>query len=101
MLKLDLRKLNKIIEFSKKLPRFLALHAFLVSLTLMAIAVTLGAATFYKYNFLAQRQKPEIFEQPLLLEEKAIQEILQVRQERQSRLDQAESKEYPNLFRVD
>ncbi len=100
MWKLETRKIIKIAEFLKKLPKSVADHAFFVSLILIAIAAILGIV-LYKYSFLTERKEPEIEEQPMILDEKVIQEVLEIRQERQKRLDQAQFKEYPNPFSVD
>ncbi len=92
------RLYKKSALFLKKLPRILAERAFLVSLALISTALILGVIVFYKYSFLAEKKEPEIKEQPLIIDEKALQELLEMQQIRQNRLDQAEFKEYNNPF---
>jgi hypothetical protein len=101
MKKLELRKLPAVSKFLKRLPRFVAEHVFWASLAFVALAAILGAWTFYKYSFLAERKEPGSPEQPLVLDEKIIQEILRTRLELQNRFDQAKLKEYPHPFRFD
>ena len=89
---------RKSALFLKKLPKTLAERAFFVSLALISTALILGIIVFYKYSFLAEKREPEIREQPLTIDEKALQEVLEIQEERQRRLDQAELKEYNNPF---
>lgn len=100
MLKVKLRKLNKIAKFLKKTPRFLAERAFLASLVFIFLAVILGVLVFYKYSFLAEKREPEIPEESLFFDEKTFKEILRIRQERQERFQNAAPKEHLNPFRA-
>ena len=75
--------------FLKKLPKILAERAFFVSLALILVALILGVIVFYKYSFLAEKKEPEIKEQPLIIDEKTLQEVLEMQQIRQIRLYQA------------
>lgn len=93
-----IRLYQKSIIVLKKLPKILAERAFFVSLALISIALILGIIVFYKYSFLAEKKEPEIREQPLIIDEKALKELLEMQEARQKRLDQAELKEYNNPF---
>lgn len=92
------RTYKESIIVLKKLPKILAERAFFVSLALISIALILGIIVFYKYSFLAEKKEPEIREQPLIIDEKALKELLETQEARQKRLDQAELKEYNNPF---
>ncbi len=92
-------KLKKIKKFFGKLPRILGEHAFLTFLGLLIIALILGGIIFYKYNILAEKEKPEVLEKPLTFEEKTYQEILKVWQEKEKKFEETDFKAYPDPFR--
>jgi hypothetical protein len=100
MIKLDVKKLNKIIDFLKKIPRFLALYAFFVALALIFITAILGVLIFYQYSFLPEKKEPLVPEQSLILDEKIIQRVLEIRQNLKERFEQIQTKKYPNLFKT-
>ena len=91
---------KKIKEFFGKLPRILGEHHFLTLLAFILLALILGGLTFYQYSFLAERTEPEVWEKPLHFHEKTFQEILKIWENRQKRFEEAELKEYPDLFRA-
>jgi len=94
-----IRAYQKFKFFFNKLPKTLAKHAFLTSLVLILVAVIFGAIVFYKYILLVEKKEPQIPEQSLIVDEKAIKEFLEIKKERQIRFDQADFKEYNNPFR--
>lgn len=91
-------KLDKIKEFLGKLPRILGKHHFFTLLVLIFLALILGSLIFYKYSILVEQEKPEVLEKPLQFKEKTFQEILTIWESRQKRFEEAELKEYPDLF---
>lgn len=96
--KLKLNQFNKIVLFFKRVPRWLAENDFFVSLVFILIAVILGGFVFYKYSFLAERAEPDVLDSGTALNEKALEELLRLWQERQERFDQIEFKDYHNPF---
>lgn len=91
-------KINKTRKFLGKLPLIITTHAFWACLILFILSLILGANLFYKYNILAQRAEPESLEQTVLFKEKTYQKVLEIWQEREKRFQQADFKEYPDLF---
>lgn len=96
--KLKLGQLTKVAFFLKRTPRWLAEHDFFASLFFILIAVIIGALVFYQYSFLAERAEPDVLDSGTALEERALEDILRLWQERQERFDQTEFKEYHNPF---
>ena len=92
-------KLNKIKNFFEKLPETLGERAFLSSLGLLLLSLILGGLIFYQYAILAEKKEPEISKKPLQFNEKNYQEILRVWQEKEKRFQEADLKEYLDLFR--
>ena len=99
--RIKLNKLAKIKNLLKKLPRFLAVNAFLVSLGLILLALVISGFIFYKYSFLVLQKEPGNPEKPLYFREKVFQDILKIWEDRRTRFDEANFKEYPDLFRID
>lgn len=100
-MKISRINLNKIKIFFSKLPRILGEKAFLFFLALLFLALIFGGLIFYKYNFSIQNKKPEISqsEKPIQFKEKIYQDILQIWQDRGKRLNEAETKQYPDPFK--
>lgn len=98
MLKIKSKKFQKITAFFKRLPRIMAENAFLTSLMLLVIAMVLGGLAFYKYSILVEQRESELLEKPFYFNEKGFQEVQKIWQERQTRFERADSKEYLNPF---
>lgn len=98
-MKIPKLKFEKLTKFFKKLPRILGTHTFLTFLGLLVLALIFGSLIFYKYSFLAEKEKPEVFEKPLQFKEKTYQEVLKIWQKREERFEEADFKEYPDPFR--
>ena len=96
-MKIKLRE-NKIKEVLTKLPRVLAEQTFLTFLGLLFLSLIFGGILLYKYDILAQREKPEVLITPLKFQEDVFQRILKVKTEREKRFKEAAFKEYPNPF---
>ena len=92
---IKIKKAKKILE---KLSWFLAEHAFLTCLVLFFISLIFGAFLFYKYSILAQRAKPGELNRTFLLKEDVYQEVLNVWQKEEEKFQEADFKEYPDLF---
>ncbi|MDI6591775.1 MAG: hypothetical protein QME61_02485 [Patescibacteria group bacterium] len=93
-------KLKKIRQFLIKLPKTLAESTFLTILIFLFLALVFGGLIFYKYSFLVEKKKPEVFEKAIYFNEKAFQEVLNIWEEREKKFKQTELKEYPDLFRT-
>lgn len=92
--------LNKIKKVSIKLPIILAENPFRVSIFFIVLALIIGGLMFYKYNLLAKEAKPQIIESSFQFKEKILQEVINEWDKRNIRYDGADSKQYPNLFRI-
>jgi len=55
---------------------------------------------FYQYSFLVEKKEPQIIERPIQFKEELYQKILKEWETRQKNFDQAEQKEYRDLFRI-
>lgn len=94
-------KIKKIKEFLKRLPRILGERAFFVFLGLLLVALIFGGIIFYQYKISVKKTEVQIREEPLQFQEKTYQDILKIWQEREKKFEEADLKEYPNLFRID
>lgn len=93
-----MKKFKKIKEFSKKIIFKLAENSLLVLVVLILITFLLGGLMFYKYSFLAEKKTPQIAPKSLKFKEDLYQKILETWQLRQKKFDEADLKEYPDLF---
>lgn len=91
-------KIPQIKNFLEKLSLSIAQHAFLACLFLFLLSLIFGGFLFYKYSILAQEVEPEGLDKSVLLEEEAYQGVLEVWQEHERISQEADFKEYPNLF---
>lgn len=98
-MKIDIKKLDKIKLFFKKLPKILAEHAFLASLILIFVSLVLGGFVFYRYYTLAQVSEPLIIKGWVEFDEEIYQEVLGEQKTRQERFEAVGLQEYPNPFR--
>lgn len=100
MFRLKQIKIKKTKSFFKKLPRFLAEKFFITFLIFVFFALVLGITVFYKFSVLTYQKKIETLEKPVVFNEKNLQEIIKIWQDRQKKFEESESKEYPNLFKI-
>jgi O-antigen/teichoic acid export membrane protein len=98
-MKIPKLKIKEITEFFKKLPRTLGERSFLTFFILLIIALIIGSLVFYKFSFLAEKQKPEVSGAPLKFQEKTYQAVLEIWQEKEKKFEEANLKEYPNPFK--
>jgi hypothetical protein len=88
-------KIKKI----KELPFCSAQHCFGLFIILVFFAMVCGAFLFYKYSIMPENQQIESSGATLEFKEKTYQEILQVWEAQERKLEQSESKQYPSLFK--
>ncbi|KPJ73654.1 hypothetical protein AMJ48_00385 [Parcubacteria bacterium DG_74_1] len=93
-------KIRKTEGFLKRLLLNLGERAFLIFLGLLVIALIFGAIIYYQYNILAKREETQAIKEPFHFQEKTYQNISRTWQEREKKFEEADSKEYSNLFRV-
>jgi hypothetical protein len=67
---------------------------------LLVLALIFGGLIFYQYSFLAEKKEPQITERKIQFKEEIYQKILNEWEERQKKFDQAEQKEYRDLFQI-
>lgn len=90
--------IKNIIKFLKKMPLAIAKHAFEFCLLLIFLAAAIGALIFYKYAVLMEEKEVEIDNPPPQFNEILSQKVLRQKAEQEKRFQEADSKEYPNLF---
>ena len=100
MFKIKNKRFKKIKNSFKRLPRVLGERAFLTSLLLFFIAAFLGGLVFYKYSILVEQRRQEFSERLLYFDEKNLQEVLKIWQERQEKFEEADSMQYSNPFKI-
>lgn len=98
-MKIEIQKIKKSLGPLAKIPTTLAQHVFLTCLFLFLLSLILGGFLFYKYSILVKRKEPEFPSETLLLKEETHQEVLKIWQEHENKFQEADFKEYPDLFR--
>lgn len=91
-------KIKKIKEFLKKLVWIIGGNTNIALIILFFLTLILGGFVFYKYSFLVERSEPQIIGKPLQFKEAVYQKISQEWQIRHQKFEEADLKEYPNLF---
>ena len=77
----------------------LAVHAFLSFLVLVLIALLVGGLLFYQCSFSQLKSAPEVTGKIIQFKEGLYQKVLEEWQDREQSFEQADLKEYPNLFK--
>jgi hypothetical protein len=67
---------------------------------LLVLALIFGGLIFYQYSFLAEKKEPQITERKIQFKEELYQKILEGWEIRQRKFEEAEFKEYRDLFQV-
>jgi len=98
-MKIPKRKIKKIKEVLKRLPKNLCQRAFLTFFGFFLIILILGSFIFYKYSILEEQREPQILKRPAEFDEKKYQRVLDFWEEREEKFKQIEFKEYPNPFK--
>ena len=91
-------KTKKIKHFFKKIPKKLAVYAFLTFLGTLLIFLILSAFIFYQNVTLAQRKEIEVSESPLGFEKTIYQQVLDVWEQKEKRFNELDSEEHLNIF---
>jgi len=91
-------KTKKIKHFFKKIPKKLAVYAFLTFLGTLLIFLILSAFIFYQNVTLAQKKEIEVSESPLGFDETTYQQVLDVWEQREKRFNELNFEEYLNIF---
>ena len=91
-------KTKKIKHFFKKIPKKLAVYAFLTFLGTLLIFFILSAFIFYQNVTLAQKKEIEVSESPLGFDETTYQQVLDVWEQREKRFNELNFEEYLNIF---
>lgn len=95
-----MNRIKKIKEFFKKIFWRIGENPLPAFFVLLLLALAFGALIFYQYSFLAGEKEPQVIEKPLRFKEDIYQKILKEREVRQKRFEEADSKEYRDLFRI-
>jgi len=91
-------KTKKIKQFFKKIPKKLAVYAFLTFLGILLIFLILSAFIFYQNVTLVQRKEIEVSESPLEFDKTTYQQILDIWEQREKRFNELDFEEHLNIF---
>ncbi len=95
--KIDLGKLKETLKSLKQLPWFFGERVFLFLLVMIFAAVLLAAGLFLKYVISVQGQ-PLTDGAGIVFEKGFLREILRSRQDFQENFEEADLRDYPDLF---
>jgi len=95
-----MNRIKKIKEFFKKIFWKIGENPLPAFFILIILAITFGCLIFYQYSFLVEKKEPQVIEEPLQFKEDLYQKILAEWQSRQKKFQEADSREYRNLFQV-
>jgi len=93
-------KLKKLKKRLKQVPKSLADHVFGFFMLLVFIFLILGGIIFYQYSFLTEKMQPVALPATVQYKENAFNEILDQWSKREERFQEAETKQYPDLFNL-
>lgn len=91
---------QKIKDSIKNIFWFIGENFFLSLFIFVFLVLIISSFIFYQYSFLVEKKEPQIVEIPLYFKEAIYQKILEEWQIRQKKFEEAEFKEYRDLFRV-
>jgi len=91
-------KTKNIKDFSKKIPKKLAVYAFLTFLGILLIFSIISVFIFYQNVILAQRKEIEVSESPLGFDKITYQQILDIWEQKEKRFDEVDFEEHLNIF---
>jgi len=97
-MRFGLIKLKGVKGFFKKIFLFLGQYAFLTFLILFLLSLVFSGLIFHKYSVLAKKAEPTPSGKQIQFDEKAYQNILKIWQDKEKRLIESDSKQYPNPF---
>lgn len=97
-LKIDKQKVKKGILFLKHFPWLVSENVFSFFMTMIFIAIFISALFFVRYVILMDRYHKASPSQLPALNEATLQNILEIWQRRQDRIDSANNRAYPNFF---
>jgi len=92
-------KVDKLNNFLKKLPKNLAEQGFRSFMILVAFALIFGGVLFYKYSVLIEKKEPEISKRPIQFKKDILEKVSDKWVEREIKFNEANTKEYPDLFK--
>lgn len=98
--KFELKKLNKLKKKLKQLPKLLAEHIFGFFMVLVFIYFILGGIIFYIYSFSAEKIEPVASQVSIQYKENTFKNVLNQWLERERKFEEAETKQYPDLFNL-
>ncbi len=84
--------------FCGALPRVLAEKSFLASLLFILLALGFGGIAYYRYDFLASKNEPQPDEVSLKLQQEAYLSVLAEWQDRLSKFESADFKNWSDPF---
>lgn len=93
-------KIKRFKEFFRKIFWKVGENPFPVCCFLIIIALIFGGSIFHQYVTLAEEKEPQIIERPFQFREEIYQKILKEWERRREEFEEAEFKEYRDLFRV-
>ena len=95
-----MNRLKKLKNSLKKIFWKMGENPLLTFFLLLILVLIFGGLIFYQYSFLAEKKEPQIIERPIQFKEELYQKILEEWEIRQKNFDEAEQKEYRDLFKI-
>ena len=99
-LKVKKIKLGKLKGFFNKLPRILAVYAFLVFVAMLLASLIIGALVFYQYSVLAEDRDSVEEEKVPEFNDEIFQQIVSKWQEREEKFLNVNLEEFSNPFEM-
>lgn len=98
-MKFKLIKLKGVKVFLKKVVLFLGQYAFLTFLILFLLSLVFSGLIFQKYSIAAKKAEPKLDQKQSQFNQSGYKNILKIWQEKEKKLIEADSKQYPNPFK--
>ncbi|MBI2098652.1 MAG: hypothetical protein HYT49_03345 [Candidatus Wildermuthbacteria bacterium] len=98
MIRIQSSQLDNVVRFLLKIPRWAGEKPFFGFLILLLFALVISAAVFYQYVFLLQNAEAQNEIVQTRFDEQALQQIIQIWQEREQKFNQAGTLQSRNIF---
>jgi hypothetical protein len=95
-----MNKIKRFTEFLKKIFWKIGENPLPTFFILLILALSIGGLIFHRYSFLAEKKEPQITERKIQFKEDLYQKILEEWEIRQKEFEEADSREYRDLFKI-
>ncbi len=98
MMKIQRSQFHRVFRFLLKIPRWTGENPFLGFLVLLIFSLFISGAVFYQYVFLLENAEAENEIVQTRFDERALQQVIQIWQEREQKFDQAGTLQPRDIF---